>query len=146
MPILEWEPGCWCAATLKLCTQFSVDDGDSILRYPEQWVYFLWRPAAHAQPYMRPDCYGLTLGASADKIAEGTEAAPVYLLHDHECDWASLLEIVLVCSDLEPWLHNIITGWQQRKQREMRERFVSLYGSESADFQRFLAKLVSVHE
>ena len=41
----QWSPGMWCGAALQLCDQHVVDvSKEKAIRYPEQWMYVLWRP------------------------------------------------------------------------------------------------------
>ena len=49
----------WCGAALQLCDQHVVDvSEEKAIRYPEQWMYVLWRPTDVAIPFQRPDGWG----------------------------------------------------------------------------------------
>ena len=95
-------------------------------------------------PFRRPDCYGLVPGDPQDEIERNTGSAPLYFVDDDECDWPALLEIPLVCSDLEPWVFELLKEAVERKRTQARARHVELYGSDRRDFQRFLDRVGAV--
>ena len=66
----SWEPGHWCGAALQLCAEHLVEGEEEDTRYPEQWIYLLWRPTAHAVPFRRPDGWGLTVGHPQHEMRE----------------------------------------------------------------------------
>lgn len=58
------------------------------IRYPEQWMYVLWRPVYRFVPFLRPDGWGVTLGPPRETMAQCLPAeADVYILADAECAW-----------------------------------------------------------
>lgn len=141
----HWEPGCWVVALLKLCGPFQVETESKIVRYPEQWTYFLWRPMERALPHVTPDCFTLTVGAPLDDLATKVGSNPVYILRECECDWPSWLEILLVCDNNPPWLREIIEARQDEKRREMRHRLQYSYGpGDEFEFQSFIMRVLEV--
>lgn len=64
------EPGHWCGAALRLCEPHLVVGEEEDTRYPEQWIYLLWRPTARAVPFSRPDGWGLTVGHPQHEMRE----------------------------------------------------------------------------
>lgn len=137
-----WSPGCWCGAALKLCGQRIVDTDDTLERYPEQWMYVLWRPMAEALPFVRPDCWGYSVGRPWPEVTEAVGDAPLYLLPAEDCLWSVWIELSLVCERYEPWFTDVLHGVRDDQRRAERERYVRWYGSRQQDFQKFLKYVV----
>jgi hypothetical protein len=143
-PTDEWHPDCWCGAALKICDQH-IDEGNEFedYRYPEQWMYLLWRPTDRFVPFMRPDGWGLTIGHPRDVMRECVpENANVYILADRECVWSSWLQIPLVCARYEPWLVTQIKARKEEQKTLEATRYAQWYGNEKTDFEKFLGQLV----
>lgn len=135
----SWEPGHWCGAALQLCEHHLVAGEEVDTRYPEQWIYLLWRPTARAVPFNRPDGWGLTVGHPQHVMRESLPAgAAVYLLADVECVWSSWLTIPLACDRFEPWLVAKIRAQIASQKLAESSRYAAWYGNRDADFQRFL--------
>ncbi len=139
----EWSPGLWCGAALKLCDQCIVDvSDDEAFRYPEQWMYVLWRPTDRYVPLTRPDGWGLTIGHPRDTMANCLPAdAEIYILSDAESVWSSWLQIPLVCERYEPWLVAKIEARREEQRRLESGRYAHWYGSTQAHFEKFLGSL-----
>ncbi len=139
----QWSPGLWCGAALKLCDRNVVDvSEDEAIRYPEQWMYVLWRPTDLRTPFQRPDGWGLTVGHPRETMANCLPAeAEIYILSDLECVWSSWLQIPLVCERYEPWLvAKIEAGREEQRQLEA-SRYAQWYGTTQASFEKFLGSL-----
>ena len=135
----SWEPGHWCGAALQLCAEHLVEGEEEDTRYPEQWIYLLWRPTARAVPFNRPDGWGLTVGHPQHEMRESLpEGTAVYLLADEECVWSSWLTIPLACDRFEPWLVAKIHAHIASQKLAESSRYAAWYGNRDADFQRFL--------
>ncbi|MFL9966143.1 hypothetical protein PQR02_35075 [Paraburkholderia sediminicola] len=142
--ITTWQPACWCVAQLQLCAQHLEETPTEIFRYPAQWAWFAWRPANTGLPFRMPDGWGLALERPGPELADEIGAAPVYLLDEAETDWPALLDILLVCDDLEPWLRSIIVRHHESERRALKRRYTQRYGvGESAGFERFLLRTVA---
>lgn len=134
----SWSPEAWTAALLKLCDRQEVETEAEIVRYPEQWLYCLWKPSQVALPFRRPDCYGFSVGAPFVPIQRDVASAPVYVARDDECYWPALLDIPLACDALEPWLTNLLRQHREEQLFAAHRRDMAWYGSEVGEFQRFL--------
>ena len=130
-----WDETRWCAAKLCLCG--AADPGKEFAR-PEQWIYFLWRPAFKAVPFRAPDAYGFTAEEPDAAVARDARDAPVYWLQDDECDWASWLQVPLACDDLEPWLYEVIRTALEEQRIVTAIRWRERFGSDRREFLRFL--------
>lgn len=139
-PTDAWQPDFWCGAALKICDQHLVEVSETEdYRYPEQWMYLLWRPAQRFVPFMRPDGWGLTLGHPREVMGNCLpEDADIYILNDKECVWSSWLQIPLVCGRYEPWLITQIEARRDEQKRLEATRYAQWYGNEQSDFERFL--------
>ena len=142
-----WQPGHWCVAMLQVCEQH-ITDGDSedeLFRYPEQWMYTLWRPSLRFLPFNRPDAFGLTIGKPHSVIEEQMATqdadATLYVVETSEWLWSSWLSIPLLCDRLEPWLVRQIQSRIGEQRAAESGRYLQWYGSREADFQRFLRNL-----
>jgi hypothetical protein len=143
--ITTWQADCWCVTQLQLCAQHFEETPTEVFRYPAQWVWFAWRPASTALPFRAPDGWGLTLEPPGPELADEIGAAPVYLLDAGEADWPALLDILLVCDDLEPWLRAIVVQRHDSERQARKTRYAQRYGvGESAAFERFLLRTVVV--
>lgn len=141
----HWEPGCWVVAVLKLRAPFQVETENAIVRYPEQWVYFLWRPMERALPFITPDCVSLTVGDPFDQLASTVKGAPIYLLAETECDWPSWLEILLICDNSPPWLRDVILCQQGEARQAQRQCFRRLYGDgDEFEFESFMKRILTL--
>ncbi|MBC8752269.1 MULTISPECIES: hypothetical protein [Paraburkholderia] len=142
--ITTWQPGCWCVAQLQLCAHHFEEAPTEVFRYPAQWAWFAWRPASTALPFRAPDGWGLTLEPPGPELAGEIGAAPVYLLDEAEADWPALLDILLVCDDLDPWLRSIVVQRHESERQARETRYAERYGvGESAAFERFLLRTVA---
>lgn len=143
--LIRWQPGCWCAAVLKLTDQHVVwESEDEGTRYPEQWMYALWRPTAQSKPLTRPDIWGLTVGHPRVELCKLVDSpSNVYLLSEEECLWSSWLAIPLVCDRLEPWLSTAISQKITEQGVAERVRYARWFGDEQSRFNRFLNGVIS---
>lgn len=142
--LMQWQPGCWCAAVLKLCDQHIVwENEDQGTRYPDQWMFSLWRPMRESKPFIRPDAWGLTIGHPREELRNLVgDAANVYMLQDGECLWSSWLTIPQVCDRYEPWLTTAIEETITTQRAAERARYLQWYGSEQMQFNQFLKKVL----
>jgi hypothetical protein len=138
-----WEPGCWCIATLQLCERFSREEEDGPTHYPAQWIYFVWEPHDNALPHVEPEGWGILMNEPEVDLAEIIDGAPVYVLKEFEADWPTLLDILLACAFLSPWLEDIISGHRTLAARRRRERWMSLYGDDRPAFEAFIRKVLN---
>lgn len=138
----EWCPGCWRGAALKLCDRHTVETEESLDRYPEQWMFVLWRPMAKALPFMRPDCWGHSNGHPWASVAEAVGDAPLYLLPTDDCLWSAWIDLSLVCDRYEPWFTGMLQTLRDAQRQAERERYVAWYGCRQQDFQHFLSQVV----
>jgi hypothetical protein len=139
----HWKPGCWSGAILKLCDQHLVEvNAEEDYRYPEQWMYLLWRPVQRFVPFMRPDGWGLTVGHPRDTVIQCLPAdAELYLLAEVECVWSSWLQIPLMCERYEPWLVRQIEARRTEQRQLEGSRYAQWYSNSETGFQRFLSQL-----
>lgn len=138
----SWRPGCWCGAALKLCDQRIVETGEALERYPEQWMYVLWRPMLTALPFVRPDCWGHSVGRPWLEVEKAVEDAPLYLLKPHECLWSAWIDLSLVCDRFVPWFTEVLQVASDAQRRAEREQYAFWYGSGHQKFQQFMAQVV----
>ncbi|MFM0321098.1 hypothetical protein [Caballeronia glebae] len=95
------------------------------------------------RPFRLPDGWGVTLEPPDQTIAEALGDAAVYVLDENEADWPALLDILLVCANLEPWLRSIVKGLHQRKRQEAKRRYAALYGpNDTIAFEVFMHRIV----
>lgn len=139
----QWGPGLWCGAALKLCDGHVVDvSEDEAIRYPEQWMYVLWRPTDLCIPFQRPDGWGLTVGHPRDTMTNCLPPeAEIYILSDLESVWSSWLQIPLVCERYEPWLVGKIETRRDEQRQLEASRYAQWYGAAQASFETFLWNL-----
>lgn len=139
----QWSPGMWCGAALQLCDQHVVDvSKEKAIRYPEQWMYVLWRPTDIAIPFQRPDGWGLTVGHPRDTMESCLPAqSEIYILPDAESVWSSWLQIPLVCERYEPWLVAKIEARRNEQLQLEASRYAQWYGTTQASFEKFLGTL-----
>ncbi|WP_429346214.1 hypothetical protein [Paraburkholderia sp. Clong3] len=129
---------------MQLCAQHFEEASTEIFWYPAQWAWIAWRPAGTALPFRTPNGWGLTLEPPGPELTDEIGLAPVYLLDEAEADWPALLDILLVCDDLEPWLRSIIVRRYESERRARKTRYAGCYGvGESAAFERFLLRTVA---
>jgi len=126
LELSEWAPTKWCVAAQILCTAFEAE-GE---RYPEQWVYFLWRPGGKAVPYRDPDCVGYAVGDPFDQINDTIGKEPMYVLQEDECHWPALLELTLTVDDLEDWIAGLVRKLLEEKKRNVHDRWRHKYADE----------------
>ena len=139
----EWQPDRWCGAMLKICDQHIVPGADEDFRYPEQWMYLVWRPVQRFIPFNRPDGWGLTIGHPNNVLCNELpdDVTMIYLLAEHECVWSSWLRIPLICDRFEPWLVAKINQRIEEQTIDEASRYAHWYGNHDADFQRFLNRM-----
>lgn len=141
----HWEPGCWCTASIRLCESRIEWEGDHGTRYPEQWMYVLWRPTQRALPWQTPDGWGLTIGPPDAEVTEQVgPGARVYTLAPQECVWSAWLSIPLVCDRFEPWLTEALQTVQAAQRQREQEHYGALYGRRQDDFQKFLRQVTGL--
>lgn len=131
----EWTPDKWCVAVHQLCTSYVKD----MERYPEQWLYFLWRPSNKAMPYRDPDCIGYAVGDPFDQIQEAIQKEPLYLLQEEECYWPAMLELTLMVDNLEDWVAELVCELQREKRRDVHERWLRRYSDASEENEELAA-------
>ncbi len=138
----EWEPGCWCAVTIQICERGYIIEDEGRSRFPAQWAYFVWTSLDKALPHAMPSGWGILQNSPEPDLAEIIHGAPVYFLKEFEVDWPALLDILLECEHVEPWLEEKII--RQRKLAEMRRRqhWTRLYGDDRPAFEAFMRKLL----
>lgn len=113
-------------------------------RYPEQWMFVVWRPMTEAKPFVRPDAWGLTIGRPEPELQRLVgQGAEVYLLADDECLWSAWLTIPQICERYEPWLTSAIEEALGVQRAAERARCVDWYGSEQAQFNKFLKQVLA---
>ncbi len=139
-----WQPGAWCAATLRLCERHEAVDPCGTACYPEQWAYMLWRPDERALPFRRPDCWGLSVGPPEPSLTETVGTDPIYLLAPQQCGWSSWLDLILVTGQFEPWLTNLLQRAREHEHAAERSRYLRWFGSERHDFEQFLNKSIGL--
>lgn len=137
-----WEPGCWCIATMQLCDRFTRDEEEGETHYPAQWVYFAWEPHDNTLPHAVPSGWGVLLNNPEEDLEEIIDGAPVYVLKEFEADWPTLLDVLLACAFLSPWLEDIISGHRATADRRRREHWMALYGDDRPAFEAFMRKLL----
>lgn len=138
----EWEPGCWCAATIQICERGHIIEDGGRARYPAQWAYFVWTPLNKAIPHATPSGWGILPNAPEPDLAEIIDGAPVYFLNEFEVDWPTLLDILLECEHAEPWLEEQIVRQRKKAESRRREYWTRLYGDDRPAFEAFMRKLL----
>lgn len=123
----QWAHGKWPVAAHKLCDAHET----SYHRFPEQWVYFLWRPDTRDMPYRDPDCICYSIGDPFDQIMASINNAPLYLLKDDECDWPALLELTLAVDELEEWIEILVRKLLAEKKQIVMERWHQKFGNQA---------------
>jgi hypothetical protein len=136
-----WQPGCWCASTLKLCSTHLTEHDGEATRYPEQWIFVLWRPINEPRPYIHPDCWGITVGDPSSEIFSSSEGDPIYLLSDDECLWSAWIDIALHCDQYEPWIVEHLLTLKDRQLELEKNRNTARYGGVDQEFHQFLSRL-----
>lgn len=135
----DWQPGCFCAATIKLCDALEEEWPDEIVRTPAQWAWFAWEPRDNALPFVYPQGWGISLEDPLHVLAEELGEVALYLLKEGEADWVGLLDILLICDDSPPWLYEQIKARQQEKRRASHGFLREYYGCDSGGaFQHFM--------
>ena len=143
---LEWVPGCWYAATLKICERGSIIEDGRRARFPAQWVYFVWTPRDNALPYAVPNGWGILPNSPEPDLAEIIDGAKVYFLQEFEVDWPTLLDIVLECEHAQPWLEEQLLRQRNKAVMRRREHWRMLYGDDRPAFETFMRKLLVDHD
>lgn len=139
-----WASGCWCAAALKLCDERIEWEADDGVRFPEQWMFVVWRPMTQPLPFVRPNGWGLSIGHPKQQLAEMIPPSEtVYILQDRECLWSAWLSIPLVCERYEPWLTAAIETAQAQQRSAEQSRWAQWYGDEQGRFQKFISQVIS---
>ena len=139
-----WASGCWCAAALKLCDERIEWEADDGVRFPEQWMFVVWRPMTQPFPFVRPDGWGLSIGHPKQQLVKMIPPSDtVYILQDRECLWSAWLSIPLVCERYEPWLTSAIETAQAQQRSAEQSRWAQWYGNEQGRFQKFISQVIS---
>ena len=123
----QWAPGKWPVAAHKLCDAHQ----NEYRRFPEQWIYFLWRPVYRDIPYRDPDCIGYSIGDPFDQILENVQNEPLFLLNDDECNWPALLELTLAVDDLEEWIEIMVRKLLVEKKQLVMARWQRKFGNDT---------------
>jgi hypothetical protein len=98
----------------------------------------------HHFAFRAPDGWGLTVEPPGPGLADEIGAVPDYLLDEAEADWPALLDILLVCVDLEPWPRAIVVQRHASERQARKIRNAQCYGvGESAAFERLLRGTVA---
>lgn len=139
----RWQPGCWCGAALLTSQAHEVEGPETIDRYPEQWMFVVWRPMDRALPFWRPDGWGHTIGPPWDALADAAEGAAFLLLQEADCLWSAWLEMALTCETTEPWYTDALRRCRDEQLAAERRRYVQWYGSDVEEFQHFMGDVLA---
>lgn len=139
----RWQPGCWCGAALLTSPAHEVEGPDNIDRYPEQWMFVVWRPTEQAWPFSRPDCWGHTIGAPWSAMAKAAGGSALLLLGEANCLWSAWWEISLTCDSSEPWYTDALRRCRDEQLVAERRRYAQWYGSDVEEFQHFMSDVLA---
>ena len=141
--IEKWQRGCWYGAALLTCPAHELEGSDTIERYPEQWMFVVWRPMDYALPFWRPDAWGHTVGPPWSAMADATEGAPTLLLEAEHCLWSAWLEIPLSCETIAPWYASQLRCRREEQRAAERLRYRQWYRSDVESFQHFIGRVLA---
>ncbi|WP_225783979.1 hypothetical protein [Xenophilus sp. Marseille-Q4582] len=141
----HWKPGCWSIALRKVCDVRLLETEAEIERYPEQWAFVLWRPMEAPQPFVRPDCWGFTIGSPDDEVKRliaGQGGGEMYGVPDENCIWSMWIDAALACDTYEPWFTQVLQDFRDRERVLERQRLLGWYGHDAARFHHFLDQVI----